>query len=83
MRHALNSLAVATPEWLRQHSQLAWIDRYRLREPEVRIPTGKQQRLDFAEMIGRDGEGVLLAVYAEPASLWLRELPAVEILWQV
>lgn len=49
LRHALNSLAIAAPAWLRQHSEMEWIDRYRLRGPDVRIPVGKEQRQAFAE----------------------------------
>lgn len=83
MRYALNSVAVAAPEWLHEHSRPEWLDRYTPRGPEVRIPSGKQQRQEFAESVGRDGDALLSAIYADEASIWLRELPAVKTLRRV
>ena len=43
-RAALNSLAVAAPEWLMGQIQADWVDRYEHRVEDYRLPTGKQAR---------------------------------------
>jgi len=83
LRSALNSLAVVAPEWLRLHSQPEWVERYSPRGPDVRLPNGQEQRQEFAELIGRDGEALLSAIYMEEALTWLGEIPAVETLRRV
>ena len=83
LRHALNALAVAAPEWLRAHALPEWIERYGARVDEYRLPKGKDERLALAESIGTDGHALLEAIYAAPAPEWLRKVPAVETLRQV
>jgi transposase len=83
MRHAVNSLAVAAPEWLRAHSQADWVDRYARRLDDARLPQGKDERQALAESIGIDGCTLLSALYAPAAPTWLREVPAVETLRRV
>src|SRR5262249_21848556 len=39
MRQALNVLAVVAPDWLRQHCQSGWLDRYGPRLEDCRLPT--------------------------------------------
>ena len=82
-RAALNSLAVAAPEWLKGECQEAWIQRYEHRIEDYRLPNGKQAREAYAVIIGNDGASLLSAVYAASAPAWLRELPAVQILRRV
>ena len=41
-RAALNSLAVAAPEWLMGQIQADWVDCYEHRVEDYRLPTGKQ-----------------------------------------
>ena len=83
LRHTLNSLAVAAPDWLRPHLDPAWAERYGPRFDEYRLPKGQAEREALAEQIGRDGFRVLTAVYAPAAPPWLRTVPAVETLRQV
>ncbi len=83
MRHALNSLAVAAPDWLRPHLDPAWADRYGPRFDEHRLPKGQAEREALAELIGSDGLRLLQVAYAADAPTWLRELPAVEVLRRV
>jgi len=40
LRHALDALAQAAPEWLRAHITPVWVDRYRARSCEFRPPKG-------------------------------------------
>jgi transposase len=81
MRHALNALAVAAPDWLQTHSRSEWVDRYGARADDYRLPKSKDERRTYADLVGRDGHDLLDAVYAaEAAAVWLRQVPAVETL---
>ncbi len=83
VRHALNALAVAAPDWLRPRLVPEWADRYGSRVEDYRLPSGQAERTVLAEQVGRDGTALLTAVYAPATPTWLRVLPAVETLRQV
>src|SRR5256714_7201916 len=83
MRFALNSLAIVAPEWLLQHSDAEWVERYGHRIEESRLPKSKGDRQTLAELIGEDGEKVLTAVFDPLAPAWLREIPAIQILRRI
>jgi transposase len=78
----LNTLASIAPEWLREHAEPAWFDRYSIRIEESRLLKGKEARSLYAELIGADGSRLLSALYdpLAPAHLW--ELTAVQTLRQ-
>ena len=81
MRHALNRLAVAAPDWLRPHLGPAWVERYGPRLQDERLPQEAPARQALAEQIGADGARLLTAVDAETGEFgWLREVPAVRTL---
>lgn len=83
LRHALNVLAVAVPDWLRQQVPVAWFERYGVRVEEGRMPQGQAERNAALATIGADGVALLTAVYSPSAPAWLREVPAVETLRRV
>jgi hypothetical protein len=83
LRHALNVLATAAPEWLRAHTSADWVERYGPRASDFRLPKAKAKREAWAVQTGVDGMVLLTAIYAETAPPLLRGLPAVEILRQV
>jgi transposase len=83
LRHALNALAVAAPEWLRAHARPGWAERYAPRAFDHYIPPEKEARQAHAELVGADGDLLLSALYAADAPPWLREVPAVETLRRV
>jgi transposase len=83
LHHALNSLAVAAPDWLRDHSRSEWLDRYGRRPDESRLPTAQGDRMAFACRVGEDGHSLLASAYSPGAPAWLAEVPAVEVLRQV
>jgi transposase len=83
MRHALNTLAVVAPEWLLAASHPDWKDRYARRAEDDRLPTTHAARAALALTIGHDGRQLLAAVDHAEAPPWLREIPAVAILYQV
>jgi transposase len=80
MRHALNTLALVAPDWLRGLSQRDWAERYARRAEDDRLPSKQAAREALALTIGNDGWRLLTAVYQPDAPIWLREVPAVDIL---
>jgi transposase len=83
MRHALNTLAVVVPEWLRAVSDPEWQGRYARRAEDDRLPTTQAARAALALTIGHDGWRLLAAIDHPDAPPWLREVPAVAILRRV
>ena len=83
LRAALNSLAVTVPNWLCEHTPQEWYDRYERRVEEFRMPKDATKRDALIVQIGLDGFQVLKWVRDVDSPLWLREIPAVEILRQV
>jgi transposase len=83
VRHALDSLAVADPAWLRAHCAPAWGERYGRRLADADLPKGQAAREAFAVQVGVDGHALLAAAYAPDAPAWLREIPAVDTLRRV
>jgi transposase len=83
LRHALNTLAAAAPDWLQSWVPALWFDRYSRRFAEYRLPAEKPARYALAEQIGSDGLYLLRMVYEPTAPSWLQEVPAVQVLRQV
>jgi transposase len=83
LRHALNSLAVVVPAWLRAVSLPEWGDRYGRRAEDDRLPTTQAARAALALTIGQDGWRLLTAIDCPDAPPWLHEVPAVAILRRV
>lgn len=80
MRFALNSLAIVAGEWLLEHSDPEWVERYSHRIEESRLPRSQEDRQAEALLIGRDGSRLLTDLHTAQAPTWLREIPAVQIL---
>jgi transposase len=83
LRHALNSLAVVAPEWLREQVSADWYERYGSRVDNYRLPKADAEREALAEVIGTDGGRLLEAVWAPTAPPWLRQVPAIDVLRRV
>lgn len=83
MRHALESLAVAAPEWLLAHAQPDWAERYGHRAMDDRLAKNAARRAERARTVGQDGHALLAAALDPAAPGWLRQVPAVEILRRV
>lgn len=83
MRLALNTLAVAAPDWLRSQLDPKWKDRYRSRFDNYHLPKTKAKQQVLAECIGEDGRILLRALYQADTPDWLCQLPAVQTLRQV
>ena len=83
MRHALDCLAVVAPEWLYHWMPADWLERYRTRVSDFRLPRGAAERLAYAEQVGRDGVRLLQAIDAPESPTWLQEVPALVALPQI
>ncbi len=83
LRHALNQLAVAAPDWLREHADPAWVARYGTRITEYHLPESTAEREALVVQIGQDGYRLLSAVSGPTSPAHLRRLRAVATLRQV
>jgi transposase len=83
LRHALNSLAIVAPVWLRDHSPSEWVEHYGRRPDEARLPSAQGDRQAFVGQVGQDGRSLLAAAYRLGSPPWLAEVPAVETLRRV
>jgi transposase len=81
VRACVEALAVAAPGWLAEAITVSgWSKRYAARVDSWRLPTSEAKRVELALAYGTDGYALLRAVYAPDTPVWLRELPAVEVL---
>ncbi len=71
------------PDWLLVHSQPEWGERYSERIEDYHLPKSKKQRIEQAEIYGKDGLQLLNAVFQRTSPTWLRQIPAVEMLRRV
>lgn len=83
MRFALNSLAVVAPDWLLSEVDAQWVERYGHRIEESRLPKSEGDRLALAKQIGTDGRKLLAAVFDSRTPVWLREIPALQVLRRI
>ena len=83
LRHALNSLAVVAPDWLRAHVPPEWFDRYGARVENYHLPNTTAVREALGATIRADGRRLLQAVEAATELPWLQQVPAVQTLRQV
>jgi transposase len=72
-RHrALESLAVAAPDWLLAHAQPDWAERYGHRALDDRLAKNAARREERARTISQDGHALLAAAFDPSAPGWLR-----------
>jgi len=83
MRHALNTLAIVNPNWMLEHSNPEWVNRYRTQMSDYHLPKGEVKRKAYAEEIGQDGLALLQAVDDPATPTWLKQIPTVGVLRRV
>lgn len=83
VRHALNRLAVVAPDWLRAQVPHSWVERYRVRVENARLPKAEAEREALAAVIGADGFRLLRAASDPPAPAVVRAEPAIAVLGQI
>lgn len=83
LRSALNALAIAAPDWLREVAGPDWFRHYATRAEDSRFPKARTKRDETGLRIGADGMRLLEAVTSPDAPPGLRKVEQVEILRQV
>jgi transposase len=83
MRAALNALAAADPEWLTEHADPEWFERYGRRVEDQRLPKGKEARTQYLKTVGADGMRLLGQLDAPHTPRVVKKLAEVEMLRQV
>lgn len=83
LRHTLNELATIAPDWLLEHVDPSWGNRYGHRIEQYRLPKKDTERAELAITIGRDGYHLLDAIFAADTPDDIRTAPAVDILRRV
>ena len=83
LRHALNTLAVVAPGWLRAVGAPEWQGRYARRAAADRLPTTQAARAALTLTIGDDGRRGLAAVHHPDTPPSRREVHAVAVLRRV
>jgi transposase len=81
--HVLDLLAQVAPEWLQQQVRQEWYERYRHPISDYHMPKTETERQALAETIGKDGANLLRRLYSEDAPIFIRAIPAVDILRQI
>ena len=83
MRAALNALAAADLDWLREHADPKWFERYARRIEDQRLPKGKEARKEYLQTVGADGARLLAQLDDPHTPRILKTLGEVEILRQL
>ena len=83
MRSALNTLASVEPEWLTEHADPEWFERYGRRIEDQRLPKGKEAREQYLKSVGADGIRLLAHIDDPHAPQALKALAEVEMLRQI
>lgn len=83
LRRVLDDLARVAPNWLLAQVTRDWFDRYGTRFEAYHLPEKQSEREALQLQIGQDGSQLLTTIYSDQAPIWLRELPAVEVMRQI
>jgi transposase len=83
MRAALNALAAAFPEWVREYADPEWFERYGRRIEDQRLPKGKEAREAYLKTVGADSMRLLVQIDDPYTPQGLKEMAEVEILRRV
>ena len=83
LRAALNSLAVAAPDWLQTVADPEWFGRYGSRIENFKLPKTDAARRELATVIGADGRRLLQTIGVADVRSQLAKLPEVGLLERV
>src|SRR5215213_2410867 len=83
MRSALNALASVDPEWLQEHADPEWFERYGRRIEDQRLPKGKEARTGYLQTVGADGIRLLEQLDAPHTPQVLKRLSEVDVLRRI
>ena len=83
MHRALNELAEADPDWIKEIAPPEWFTRYGQRMDGIRLPKESEKREALIKTIGSDGIYLMFTLLDTPEKKKLWELPGVEILRRI
>ena len=83
VRACLEALAAAEPGWVAAVLDASWQRRYAARVDSWRMPSSKTKRVALGTDFARDAHALLHAVWHPDSPVWLRQLPAVDVLRRV
>jgi transposase len=83
VRHALDRVAAAAPDWLAARACPDWVERYGRRPYSLPLPASEEGRRQLADQVGRDGLVLLEAAGGPGVPPSLRRLPALEALRRI
>jgi transposase len=77
-RAALNALASADPEWLTEHADPQWFERYGRCIEDQRLPKGKEAREEYLKTVGADGIRLLAHLTTAATATDGKQLAAIQ-----
>lgn len=83
LRAALNQIAATGGEWLAEHAEAEWFDRYGRRVESFRLPRKEEERAAWGNQVGADGLRLWELVTAADAPGTLVDLEQVEVFRRV
>jgi transposase len=84
MRAALNQLAVIAPDWLKSIALSEWRSRYNTRAEQGHFPSGEKAKVEYGEVVGRDGAYLLKLIESEqPQLAQLKIIGTLRKVWEV
>ena len=83
LRAALNQLAATAPDWLAEHAQPEWFDRYDHRIENSRLPRKDRERQEWVAQVGADGMRLWDMLTGPDTPPGLIELEQVQLLRRV
>lgn len=83
LRYALNELAIAAPDWLRNRVNPNWFEAYSQRTSNYLLPKKASDRQAWASQVGADGYYLLRHIYDNNCLPHLKDLMALQILRMV
>jgi len=83
LRAALEQLAAVVPDWLAEHADPDWFDRYARRIESFRLPAKDSERDAWAAQVGADGWRLWQALTSPGAPQGVTGLEQVEVLRRV
>lgn len=83
MRATLNAIAELSPDWLEEHVNPAWFDRYVHRFELARFPKEESKRKQLRQEVGNDVQQLLTLTQQSVISKQLQAIPEVQLLRQI
>lgn len=80
LRAAFNAVAATDPDWLTEHADPEWFERYGRRIEDQRLPKGKEARKEYMNTVGADGQRLLTEIDDPSTPQDLVNLAEIEIL---